>query len=93
LRRAFALRTTILFHDLASLSSNSNVVEQRSNRLQVLDQIAPLLIGDIEFEVTIVVPDNVLERREPTVMVEFALMDLSVFQRSRNDAVRWRSIS
>src|SRR3954451_11775021 len=47
----------------------------RSNRLEVLDQIALFLAGQVEAEVAVVVLDDVGESGEPAVMVKSALVD------------------
>src|SRR5262245_44816186 len=47
-----------------------------SDRLQILDEIVPFLVVQAQAEVTVIVLDDLVERRDAAVVVKTTLMDL-----------------
>src|SRR5688572_5961773 len=46
-----------------------------SDRFQIFDQVAFLLFGQVQTQMIVIMLDNIIERREPAIMIEAAFVD------------------
>jgi hypothetical protein len=61
---------------LGERRSAINISFQQSNRFEILDQVLFFLIAQSQAEMFVVVIHDIIQRREASVMVEAALVDL-----------------